>query len=82
MEITKAFALVLREHRRKSELSQEKLAEESGFDRTYISLLERSRRTPTIKALFHLCWALNVEPSDFVEQIQSRCEKKKPTPSE
>ena len=37
----------IKKRRKTLGLSQEKLAEKCGFDRTYISLLERSERNPS-----------------------------------
>ncbi|WP_226603243.1 helix-turn-helix domain-containing protein [Bacillus cereus] len=44
-------------------MSQEELAFNSVLDRTYISLLERGKRKPTISTLFSLASALNIPPS-------------------
>jgi transcriptional regulator with XRE-family HTH domain len=46
--LIKIFGQVLRELREKENISQEKLAEYCELDRTYISLLERGLRQPTI----------------------------------
>jgi transcriptional regulator with XRE-family HTH domain len=53
-------------------LSQEVLAERSGFDRTYLSLLERGRRTPTITAIFRLADALDVPADSMVSDAYAR----------
>jgi len=66
----KAFGLALREIRQEKKLSQEALALESGFDRTYISLLERGVRSPTIRAVVRLAEILEVRPSEIVETME------------
>ena len=68
--IIKAFKEVLRELRVKNNLSQEKLAELCDLDRTYISLLERGLRQPTITTIFKLTEALNIDPSEFIKLIE------------
>jgi transcriptional regulator with XRE-family HTH domain len=47
----KAFGQALREIRQSKKISQERLALEGGFDRTYISLIERGINSPTIRKL-------------------------------
>jgi len=51
------------EIRRESGVSQEHLALEAGFERTYVSLIERGLKSPTIRALVRLAEALQVRPS-------------------
>ncbi len=67
--IIKIFGTVLRELREKNNLSQEKLAEYCDLDRTYISLLERGLRQPSISTLFKLSDALSIKPSELVELV-------------
>lgn len=43
-----AFGEVLRVHRRVLKLSQEEFAVQLGMDRTYISLIERGLRRPSL----------------------------------
>lgn len=43
-------------------LTQEQLAERSGFDQRYISQLEGGRRNPTVVSLFELAQALGSTP--------------------
>jgi transcriptional regulator with XRE-family HTH domain len=61
-----AFGSTLRDVRRLRGLTQEQLALAGGFDRTYPSLLERGRRTPTLGVLFRLADALGVEACRLV----------------
>ncbi|MFA5879451.1 MAG: helix-turn-helix transcriptional regulator [Candidatus Margulisiibacteriota bacterium] len=64
------FSQLLKEFRNKSELSQEKLALEADLDRTYISLLERKLRNPTLIALFSIAKALKIRPSEIINKIE------------
>ena len=50
-------------------ISQEKLAEICGFDRTYISLLERAKRNPSFLNLKKLSIGLDIELSDLFKNI-------------
>jgi DNA-binding XRE family transcriptional regulator len=50
----RAFGKALREFRNAIDVSQEQFALDGGFDRTYISLLERGISSPTIRSLFKL----------------------------
>ena len=52
--VIEIFGKVLREMRDENQISQEKLAEYCDLDRTYISLLERGLRQPTITTIFKL----------------------------
>lgn len=61
-----AFGRVLRQARTDRGLTQEKLALDSGLDRTFISLLERGLRQPSLTTLVQLADALGADASDFV----------------
>jgi putative transcriptional regulator len=50
-------------------VSQEALAYEAAFDRTYISLLERGRRNPSFANLHKLCGALGVTVAELTEGL-------------
>ena len=69
--IPAAFGLVLRDLRQRAGLSQEALADAADVDRTYVSLLERGLRQPTLETLFSLSRALNVSPSTMVSRTAS-----------
>lgn len=70
IQLSQAFGKVLREHRMAAGLSQEALALECGLDRTYISLLERGLRQPTLSTVFALAQVLNVQPSVVVREVE------------
>jgi transcriptional regulator with XRE-family HTH domain len=52
--------------RREKGLTQEQLAEVSGFSQQYISGLEQGRRNPTIVTLYELATALGVSHLDLL----------------
>jgi transcriptional regulator with XRE-family HTH domain len=68
----KAFGQALREVRKEKKLSQERLALDAGFDRTYISLVERGVRSPTVRAVVKLAEFLGVKPSEIVRRMEAR----------
>lgn len=70
--IVEIFGKVLREIREENHISQEKLAEYCELDRTYISLLERGLRQPTITTIFKLAKALNISPSALIEKVENQ----------
>lgn len=47
-------------------LSQETLADKCGFDRTYISLIERTKRNPSYLSLIKLCNGLEIDFKDLL----------------
>ena len=67
-----AFGKVLREIRNEHSLSQEALGFESGYHRTYISLLERGRKSPSLNTVFQLAAALGVSSSEILRRTEAR----------
>ena len=59
----------LKELRVDKKLSQEKLAEKCGLDRTYISLLERAKRNPSLFNLKKITEGLEISLSDLLKDI-------------
>jgi transcriptional regulator with XRE-family HTH domain len=70
--IAEVFGKVLREQREANKISQEKLAEYCNLDRTYISLLERGKRQPTLTTIFKLAKALSIASSALIAVVESR----------
>ncbi len=62
---------VLRETRLAAGLTQEKLAFAAGVHRTYVSMLERGKGSPTVSVLFDICRALGVLPSELLKQVEA-----------
>jgi transcriptional regulator with XRE-family HTH domain len=67
----KSFGQVLQQLRRDRGLSQEELGFASGYHRTYISLLERGQKSPSLRTIFELAKALKVEPSEVIIEKKS-----------
>lgn len=70
MRLQKAFGKTLRNLRTSAGLTQEALADKCGLDRTYISLLERGLRQPTLNTIFTLSQSVNIAPSVFVSLVE------------
>lgn len=59
----------IKRRRLELKLSQEKLAELCNFDRTYISLLERSKRNPSLLNLKKLSMGLDIKLSVLIDSL-------------
>jgi transcriptional regulator with XRE-family HTH domain len=70
------FGSQLRRLREKAGLSQEQLADRAGVHRTYVSLLERNKKSPTLDVFFRLCKALQIAPSRFLARLETHHENR------
>lgn len=70
MKIEQVFGLILKKNRIDMRLSQEELAHRANLDRTYISLLERGQRKPTLNTIFVLATSLDIKPSDLIKEVE------------
>ncbi len=66
------FGKILKEYRQVALLSQEELAFRCGLDRTFISMLERGKRIPTIKTVFLIAKELGYQPSILIKTLEDR----------
>lgn len=71
-----AFAEVLKILRTESSLSQQQLALGCNLDRSYISLLERGLRQPSLLTIFQIAKVLKVAPSKLVALAEERSKRK------
>jgi transcriptional regulator with XRE-family HTH domain len=69
LDITNAFSAVLLKLRKERGLTHEALAELAGLHPTTISLLERSKRQPSVTTLFQIACALKVQPDEIVRSM-------------
>jgi len=65
MDIKQKFGIKVRELREKKDISQERLAELAGLDRTYISGIERGKRNVAIVNVDKISKALKVKIEDL-----------------
>lgn len=56
----KMFALKVRMLREQQGLSQEQLAAKAGLHRTYIGMIERSERNPSLVSIYKIAKGLNI----------------------
>ncbi len=68
--LSEVFGKTLNKLRIEADFTQEKLAELSGYDRTYISLLERGLRQPTITTIFNLSKPLGIPPHQLIKTVE------------
>jgi len=67
--IPKAFGQVLRRLRLERNLTQQELADASGYHLNHISFLERGRRSPNLVVVFDLASALGLTPAQLIDQV-------------
>lgn len=70
MRPEEAFGRILRELRGKKGLTQEKLALEANLDRTFISLLERGLRQPSLTTILDIAAILKIPTSHLMELVE------------
>jgi transcriptional regulator with XRE-family HTH domain len=66
-----AYGDALRELRAERGISQERLAESAGLDRTYVSGIERGERNPSLTNLLKLAAALEVALSELATRAEA-----------
>lgn len=71
MEHKTAFGTVLRARRKEASLSQEALALEAGLERTFISMMERGERQPSLGTLLKLSHVLDCSAAELVAQTEA-----------
>jgi transcriptional regulator with XRE-family HTH domain len=67
----KAIGTVLREFRERAGQSQETLSAKCGFDRTYVSRVERGIINPTISRLWKIADALESPLSEMIKGMEN-----------
>lgn len=63
----KAFGLVLKTERTKKKISQEQLALSCNLDRTFISMLERGQRQPSLTSILAISTSLEVPAETLIK---------------
>lgn len=61
LEYIRMFAIKVKMLRKQQGLSQEKLADKAGLHRTYIGMVERSERNPSLVCIHKIAEGLNID---------------------
>jgi transcriptional regulator with XRE-family HTH domain len=75
LTIEEAFGNVIRELRKANQISQEKLAELSNLDRSFISLLECGHKQPSLITIFQIAKAFNFSASKIMSLVEEKIKK-------
>jgi len=75
LTIEEAFGEVIRELRKAQNISQEKLAEVSNLDRSFISLLECGHKQPSLITIIQLAKAFNLSASKILFLVEEKIKK-------
>lgn len=59
-------------------LTQEDLAEAAGLHRTYVGLIERGVRSPTVSSVYRICRSLGVPMASVIEEMEREVEAVEP----
>src|SRR5205814_10663673 len=70
------FGQVPQETRTRRGLTQEELAHQSGYHPTYISQLERGKKSPSLRTLLNLASILKTPASELVKRVEGILELK------
>lgn len=71
LEPHQTFGIVLRRLRTEKGFSQLNFALECELDRTYISLLERGKRQPSLSTMLKLAKVLNIPASEILREVEN-----------
>jgi len=72
LTIEEAFGEVIRELRKEHRISQEKLAEVSNLDRSFISLLECGHKQPSLVTIFQLAKSFKISASKILSLVEEK----------
>lgn len=70
VSLQRKFGAVVRSKRDAANMTQEDLAHKAGIHRTYLSLLERGKRTPTIEVVRLLAKAFKTTMTAIVAELE------------
>ena len=71
MDLSDAFARVLQRHREAKKLSRTALSQRAGLHQTYIGLIERRLRNPSLDAVDAIGRALRVRASNLISKAEA-----------
>ncbi len=65
-DILEKFGAKMQKVRKSKGISQEQLASQLSMHRTYVGMVERGERNPTIRTLYKIAKALKVDSSELL----------------
>lgn len=72
MKDEEVFGILLKDLRKKKSISQEKLAETTGLNRIFISLIETGKRNPTLTTICKLSQGLDIKASELLRLYEEK----------
>jgi transcriptional regulator with XRE-family HTH domain len=69
--MAKAFAAVLRKHRKENGVTQEALAEKADIASKMVSLIERGERNPSLNVSDSIAQGLGIPLSKIIEEAEA-----------
>lgn len=66
------FGTVLRELRNRTGKTQETVGLDAGLDRTFVSMLERGQRQPTLSTILALSRALEISAAEIIAMVEEQ----------
>ena len=60
----------LKKARDEAKMTQEQVSYAAEIDRTYVSMLENNKKSPTVEVLFRICKALGVPASEVIARVE------------
>jgi transcriptional regulator with XRE-family HTH domain len=75
MTMELALGREIRKAREVLQQSQEALAFEAEIHRTYVSLIERGKKSPTLAVIVRLATALGIKPSELLRRVEVEFER-------
>ena len=72
LTVDEVFGQVLRNLRSRMGKTQEAVALDAGLDRTYISMLERGLRQPSLETVLALAHGLGIAASEIVAMVEAQ----------
>jgi len=70
MDMRRVIGMNFSRLRKERGLTQEAVAERSGFSQSYIGWLERGKRNPTAISLWLLAQSVDAMPADLVQPVE------------
>lgn len=66
------YSILLKDVRKKKSISQEKLAEKTGLNRIFISLIETGKRNPTLTTICKISQGLDIKASELLKLYEEK----------